>query len=274
MPIEAGELLKYAGIDPEKFDTIDAAKEAFDTTFVKTDKIKDVLIKQPELADGIIGKRMSIIDRKLDDIVKASGVEYDSEALKGKKVEEKIEFFKPLIETRFSDLTKASMSGSGEREKTLAEEKARLESKLKDTSSLLADVKTQFETFKTDIVVKEKESKKKNYFESALGAVEFSPEVDELKKKGFIMTIKESYIVDLDEKDEPFVKDAKTGERVKSADKAGEFLGLSDIIKMEADKNKVSKQSPYAGNRNNFTPAQAAAVATQQAEPTRKLNGR
>lgn len=275
MPIKPEELLSYAGIDPEKYDSIDDAKTAFDTEFVKKSNIGNLLIKQPELADPIIGKRMSIIDRKIDSFAKAAGIEFDADSVKGKKVEDKMEIFQPLFEAKILELNSKAGAGNDEKLKALAEEKEKIESKYKDTFKLLNETKSEFEGYKTNIVQKDKDKKKSDYFIESLNSVEYSPEVDELKKKGFEILLKENYLIDLDENDAPFVKDAKTGERLKSSTKTGEFLDLKDIVKIEAEKNKVIKQSPYSGQKYPFSQSQHQQIPNgDNGGEKKKLNGR
>lgn len=275
MPIKPEELLSYAGIDPEKYDSIDDAKTAFDTEFVKKSNIGNLLIKQPELADPIIGKRMSIIDRKIDSFAKAAGIEFDADSVKGKKVEDKMEIFQPLFEAKILELNSKAGAGNDEKLKALAEEKEKIESKYKDTFKLLNETKFEFEGYKNNIVQKDKDKKKSDYFIESLNSVEYSPEVDELKKKGFEILLKENYLIDLDENDAPFVKDAKTGERLKSSTKTGEFLDLKDIVKIEAEKNKVIKQSPYSGQKYPFSQSQHQQIPNgDNGGEKKKLNGR
>lgn len=241
MPIEAKELLSYAGIDPEKFESIDDAKSAFDEAFVKKDGIKDLLIKQPELADPIIGKRMNIIERKTMSLLEEAGLEV--EEFKGKKIEEVFDSALPKFKEQ---LGKLKQSDDG-KVKELNEQLEKYKASLKDTKSLLETTKSEFDQFKTNVVQEKRQSKIEEYFNQAYSAIDFSPEADEVKKIGFKAIVKDKYKIDLDEQEKPIVVDAKTNERIKDPNKHGQFMELNDLLKVEAEKTGVLRKNPYSG---------------------------
>jgi hypothetical protein len=271
MAIEAVELLKYAGIDPEKFDKIEDAKEAFDTNFIKKDGIKDFLIKQPEYADPIIGKRMSIVERKTFSLLEEAGI--DTEQFKGKKVEEIFDAALPTFKETIANYKKSATSGNDEKIKELSESLEKYKSKVKDTESLLNTTKTEFEKFQENIKVEKKTNAINDYFGKAFSSIDFSPEADELKKEGFKSVISKKYGLDLDEEGKPYVFSAETKERIKDPEKHGSFMDFDKILKLEAEKLGVIKKNPYSGKPAGFTP-QNNYKPTAPAENARKLNGR
>jgi vacuolar-type H+-ATPase subunit I/STV1 len=270
MPIEAKDLLNYAGIDPDKFDKIEDAKAAFDEGFVKKDKIKDLIIAQPELADPIIGKRMSILERKAFSLFESAGIEFDKDSFKGKKLEEVFEAVTPKVGEHFTTLKKSAESGSDDKVKEILKQKEQIESKYKDTESLLNSLKQEHETFKTTVIEEKRKTKKDAYVKEAFSVLEFSPEVDELKKKGFEAIVSQAYKVELDDKDEPFVVDSATNQRVKNPEKSGEFMGLKELLLEAGKKHDVLKKAGYAGKPHVFTPTQQP--TNQPDRSRRRLN--
>lgn len=268
MPIEAKELLTYAGIDPEKFEKLEDAKAAFDESFIKKDGVKDLLIKQPELADGIIGKRMNIIERKTLSLLEEAGLEVDE--FKGKKIEEVFDAALPKFKEH---LGKLKQSDDG-KVKELNELLEKTKSSLKDTKSLLDATKTDFDQFKTNVVQEKRQLKIDDYFNQAYNSVDFSPEADEVKKIGFKAIVKEKYKIDLDEQDKPIVIDSKTNERIKDPNKHGQFMELTDLLKVEAEKTGVIRKNPYSGKASGVQFGAGNQYQAPQAndKPKRALN--
>jgi len=268
MPIEAKDLLTYAGIDPEKFENIDAAKAAFDESFIKKDGIKDLLIKQPELADPIIGKRMNIIERKAFSLLEEAGLETDE--FKGKKIEEVFDTALPKFKEH---LGKLKQSDDG-KVKELNEQLEKYKNSLKDTKSLLDTTKTEFDQYKTNVVQEKRTAKIDDYFNQAYGTIDFSPEADEVKKIGFKAIVKEKYKIELDEQEKPIVVDAKTNERIKDPNKHGQFMELGDLLKLEAEKTGVLRKNPHSGKPAGvqFGTGQQFAPPAENQKPKRLLN--
>ena len=64
---------------------------------------------------------------------------------------------------------------------------------------------------------------------------------------GFKSAVTEKYAIDLEEDGAFIVKDKKTGERLKSKEKAGSFLSVSDVLLKEATEAGIIQKNPHAG---------------------------
>jgi hypothetical protein len=62
---------------------------------------------------------------------------------------------------------------------------------------------------------------------------------------GFENTIDTKFKIDLDENNQGYIADKKTGERFRNPAKAGEFLGIEDVLKQEALELGISPKNPF-----------------------------
>lgn len=118
-------------------------------------------------------------------------------------------------------------------------------------NQLFEDMKKEHETYKTTL-------RTNQLFETAIKGVEFVPDMDEIKKKGFNALLGETYEFKLDTEGETLeVYDRATKKRAKN-DVGNVPLTVEDAIKSLADKNNLLKKN----NLNRQAPQQ------QRTEPT------
>jgi hypothetical protein len=144
---------------------------------------------------------------------------------------------------------RADKSGSEELVKDWEKKHKTLERKLTEVDTARQEAINQFEQFKLKMAEEQKQSKINHTFEKELSSIKLDPSVTEFTIKGFKATIGEKYAIDLEEDGSIYVKDRKSGERLKSKEKAGSFLNLSDVLLQEATAAGIVMKNPTAGQR-------------------------
>jgi hypothetical protein len=120
------------------------------------------------------------------------------------------------------------------------------------------------------VVEEQKQAKISNTFERELSAIKLDPTVNEYTIKGFKATIGEKYAIDIEEDGAMIVKDKSSGERLKSKDKAGSFLNLSDVLLQEAAAAGIIMKNPSAGQR---VVRQGAVIPQLEPQSDKKMRG-
>jgi hypothetical protein len=145
-----------------------------------------------------------------------------------------------------------------------------LERKVGEIDTARQEAINQFDQFKLKMAEEQKQSKINHTFEKELGAIKLDPSVNEFTIKGFKATIGEKYAIDLEEDGNVFVKDKKSGERLKSKEKAGSFLNLSDVLLQEATAAGIIQKNPSAGQR---VPRPGAIIPQLEPQADKKIRG-
>ncbi len=146
-----------------------------------------------------------------------------------------------------------------------------LERKVGEIDTARQEAINQFDQFKLKMAEEQKQSKINHTFERELGAIKLDPSVNEFTIKGFKATISEKYAIDLEEDGNIFVKDRNSGERLKSKEKAGSFLNLSDVLLQEATAAGIIQKNPSAGQR---VPRPGAPMMPQlESQSDKKIRG-
>jgi len=88
-----------------------------------------------------------------------------------------------------------------------------------------------------------------------------------VSKIGFDTLIKSSFKFDIGENDEFLVLDSN-GQKVPNPTKTGVYLGLSEVLEMEAKKQNMLKQNNLTSNRTTtqYTPPSGGQPATKTRE--------
>lgn len=238
-PEEQAELVKFLNL--EEVESLDKAKEKFQNSFLPVEQHKST-----------IGKLTGTIATNVKKAFGQIGVQLTDEEFKERKIEEVIvsasEKAKALLDEQKQEWEKrASANGSEEVIKEWEKKYKTVEKKLTEVEQARLDAINGLEQFKIQVETEKKQGKIESVFNSALSSIKFDPSVNEFTKKGFVATINEKYLIDLEEDGNAVVKDKKTGERIKNTSKAGAFLGVDDVLLEEATKAGIIQKNPAAG---------------------------
>jgi hypothetical protein len=236
---EALELVKFLNL--EEATDLEAAKEKFQENWIKQEEVSSK-----------IGKLTGTIANVTRKAFEPFGIVLTDEDFKGQKVEEVIrnasEKAKSEYEKQREDWEKrASGNGSEALIQEWEKKYKSLERKSNELDSARQDVMSQFENYKQQVATEMKNSKINNSFEKELANLKLDPTVNEYTIRGFKSAVTEKYVIDLEEDGAFIVKDKKTGERLKSKEKAGSFLSVSDVLLKEATEAGIIQKNPHAG---------------------------
>jgi len=236
---EALELMKFLNLD--QAENVEEAKEKFQENWIES---KEVSAK--------IGKLTGTISNVTRKAFEPFGITLTEEDFKEKKVEEVIrtasERAKSEYEKQKEEWEKrASSTGSEELVRDWEKKYKSLEKKVTEVDTARQDAINQFEQFKIKMAEEQKSSKINYTFEKELSSIKLDPSVNEFTIRGFKSAIAEKYLLDIEEDGAFVVKDKTSGERLKSKDKAGTFLNLSDILIKEATDAGIVQKNPHAG---------------------------
>ena len=242
MPInneQAMELMKFLNLN--EVENLEDAKEKFSTAWVKADELNEKL--------GKINGTIANVTRKA---FEPFGVVLTEDDFKDKKVQDVIrsasEKAKETFEQQKEEWEKrASGNGSETIIKEWESKYKSLEKKHLDIDSARQDVISQFESYKNKVKEESKLSAINSLFEKELNAIKLDPSTNEFTIRGFKSLISEKYEIDIEDNGNAIVKDRNSGERLKSAAKAGTFLNVSDILIKEATDAGIIQKNPYAG---------------------------
>lgn len=246
MPIDPKDMLEYLGYSADKFEKIDEFKEDVNKSW----------IKKPDF-DSEMGKTRGIIETKARQTAKAFGIELTDDVKKLPAIDmlEKItQIASETYKSKNEELTRLS-SGGDTAVKEWQEKYTKLEKKHNETSDLISSLKSENERILNESNNVIKNFKLTEARESAFSALKFSPDVDDVKKRGFMSIINDEFELDLDESNKAFIKDKKTGNRLKSDKKAGEWLSIYEVFEKKALDFKMLELKPTQQQKtiNTFT---------------------
>lgn len=233
-------------------ENLEDAKEKFSTAWVKADELNEKL--------GKINGTIANVTRKA---FEPFGVVLTEDDFKDKKVQDVIRAASEKAKETFDQQKeewekRASGNGSETIIKELESKYKTLEKKHFEIDSARQDAVDQFELYKNKVKQDSKLSAINSIFEKELNAIKLDPSTNEFTIRGFKSLISEKYEIDLEDDGSAIVKDKTSGERLKSAAKAGTFLNVSDILIKEATDAGIIQKNPYAGNKfpkgNPFMP--------------------
>jgi hypothetical protein len=231
--------MKFLNLD--QAENVEEAKEKFQENWIES---KEVSAK--------IGKLTGTISNVTRKAFEPFGITLTEEDFKEKKVEEVIrnasERAKSEYEKQKEEWEKrATSTGSEELVRDWEKKYKSLEKKVTEVDTARQDAINQFEQFKIKMAEEQKSSKINYTFEKELSSIKLDPSVNEFTIRGFKSAIAEKYLLDIEEDGAFVVKDKTSGERLKSKDKAGTFLNLSDILIKEATDAGIVQKNPHAG---------------------------
>jgi hypothetical protein len=185
-----------------------------------------------DLVKKITGKYTGSIETKFKSSLKELGVELTADELKDKKIEDIITLGSGKLAASLEELKKKGSEGNDKKLNDLQKQFEDTAKKLKDTEGFLEAAKT---------LVSEKDKEKESVIKSfklnhiiteTKSKVPFSDSFTDLSKRGFDALFNEKYVVELGDNDAVIVKDKKTGDPVKNANKT-DFIGFEELYKQE-----------------------------------------
>jgi hypothetical protein len=242
MPIEAKDAFEVIGLDPSKFEDVDAFKEAVEQRWVSRESAHN----EKDIAARITGKYNRLFRNRFGRLATELGVDIDDTA-------DPIDIFEKQITPAIVEKAKEVGSWKEKAEKAVGDDVVKeytakikgLEKERETFASQAKEWQSKYEGLDTEVKQGKRKSVVDNEWNAALGAIQFHQGVDDLKRKGFVASIKEKYKIDLDDEFKPKMLDAN-GNPVKHPKKAGELLSLKEAVEMEAKALKLVAENPHA----------------------------
>jgi predicted RNase H-like nuclease (RuvC/YqgF family) len=262
-PEEALELVNFLNLN--EAESLEEAKEKFQESWVNSKELSDKLGK-------INGTIAHVAKRAFEPF----GVTLTEEDFKDKKAQDVLRMASERAREAYEKQQeewqqRADKSGSEELIKEWEKKHKSLERKLTEVDTARQEAINQFEQFKQKMAEEQKQSKISHTFERELSAIKLDPSVNEFTIKGFKATIGEKYAIELEDDGNIFVKDKKSGERLKSKEKAGAFLNLSDVLLAEATAAGIIQKNPAAGQR--IARAGQAIIPPLESQADKRIKG-
>lgn len=229
---EVPELIKFLGL--EEVESLDKAKEVFETSFVKSDVMQKTVGK-------ITGTLANTISKNL----KSFGIEVSDDDFKKGKLEDVVAEKFGALSAEFEKL-KSSKPAEGEEVKAWEDKYNKLKDEFGQVKQLHQITIKEFEGFKTQVQEREKKIKFDTAFENSTKSVKLDPTVNEYTVKGFKTAFFEKYKLDEDEAGNVVIK-SSDGNRIKSAKKAGEFKSIEEVWDDEVKTAGLNVKNPMAG---------------------------
>jgi molybdopterin converting factor small subunit len=218
MPIELKDFSKFLDIEITDETTNEQLTEAFNAKYVPV-----------ETHSKALGELNGQVQHAIKKSFKEIGLEVGADELKDKTTKDLPSIFANAAKAKFSELESQKGATAEEIEKKYQSDFEKLKTSLKDKETLLTDVQTQFEGFKTNV-----EKEKRNHvihseFSKSFGSLKFSESIHELAKEGFKAKLSTQYQFDINEDGQHIVKDVN-GNLVPSKAKAGSPASYEEVI--------------------------------------------
>lgn len=265
MDKELKEYLEWQGIEA---DSLEDAKKKFPLKYTTEEQF----LKDPEKRGKVTGITVGSIHTGITRIGRAYGVEFTKEEAKDKTPEDLADMiFKKHVdqyEAKLAELKKVAEAGSDDKVKELQTRYEKLEAKSKEYKSAWETSVAEMENKTRENEEKLKGVKLEFVKNNVWGSVKFDPTVDPLKRKGFEATIKENFVIDLDENDKPVIRN-KDGKQIINPQKHDQFLSVEEVLQLEADKAGLTAKNKDAGR-----PAPIFGAPTNHPKGNEPIQGR
>jgi hypothetical protein len=241
MPIKPEEALEIVGLNPADFEDGDAFRDAVEKKFVS----RDIAHKDKEVNARVLGKFNEVLKRKVGKVGKEAGIELPDDTDPIDLIDQLVPAFTGLKSQAEEWKTKAE-KGIGE--EVVNEWKGKLTKAEQESRAFQAQAKEwseKYENLNTEIVTTKRKNVLDTEWSKAIGGVQFSSSVDDLRKEGFLAKVRSKYVVDLDDDLKPRLLSAETKEPIKHPRKAGELLTLEEAVKLEAKELKLVSENPH-----------------------------
>jgi hypothetical protein len=243
----AADVIKYLDIDPDKFETEEALKEAINAAWTKLDVAHD----NPQIHSRVMGKANAVIMNRIKALSKTHELAMEPRDWDSLSVADAIDKFNELTSgkytARLSELEEAAKGKGGGKAVEEAERKILELSKKAEAFELSAkDWQGKYTELEAGTKKREVEAKKSAEWERASASVKWKQGVEPFTMKGFLSEKQREYQVLFDDEGAPYAADIN-GKRVPNPDKAATFLTLSEIMENEAAKHKLTETNPHGG---------------------------
>lgn len=230
------ELLNYMGIEASDLDTF---KAQFDAQFLKRERAKS----DPEISKTIAGE----VTKSIAKLVKKSAKDFDIE-LQGEDAEKPVGDMVQLIlakqsevfNNKFTELEK-KVTAPSEALKDLESKLAKAQERADAEARAKAELAQKFEAKDKEVSEFKRGFKLNTVKDNIFKSLPFSDTANDIMRKGFNALVSEKYIIDLDDKDEPYIADAATKNRIPDPSKHGSFLTPEAVLKAELEAQKLAK---------------------------------
>lgn len=251
------QMFDYIGV---KADNIDDFKNQFDGKFLT----RDNAVNDSEIKSKVTGAMAGGITTHIKRSAKENfGLEISKDEIEGKKVEEIFDLIaattKNEYETKINDLS-GQLKSSPKVDEINAEWETKynkLKGEFTDTRDLLETTKSEFEAKQTEWLTNQKQTAIKSKMDGMLAQLDFSDQVNDMTRTGFLTHMATNYQIDLNDGGEMQIKDAE-GKMIPNAGKHGEFMTPADVYRAEAEKNKLLKAAnAQSAKSSNFVTTQS-----------------
>lgn len=272
--METKDIIEFLGYSPENIKTLDDLKSKFNTEFVRTSNITE----DSELIKPILGKVYGTLEQQIRKSVKNSGFDLDldnNEEFKGlKKVNEKFSYVvNKLSEKRDSEINEyKSLSQKGGEEKVLEWQTKyeKLKKSKEDADNMIGSLTNEYESFKQKANGEIKNVKLDVLKKDVISKVKFKQDISDFEKKGYMATVQEKYIFDLDENEQLTVLD-RNGNKIPSQKVTGTFKTAQEILEEEALAGKLYQVNEAATKQRPTINKFGAIEQSKPSSPTRRI---
>lgn len=231
-----------------KFDTYDEFEQGFNSKFYTLDQIH----KDDDIKAKAFGRTLGTITTGIKQQFDSMGIEITGEDLK-QPIEKVVKLgLDKLSETHkieTSELQNKIGLTTEEKLKEFQEKEEKYKNEIKDYKNLLKEKATEFETLTNNNKQELKKFKLTSVYKDVQGAIKWNPDKDEYSKVGFLTKMKEKYVIDLDENEEPFIVDAETKSRIKAEGSHSTFMTPAEVYQMESVKGGMAAVNNKAGQK-------------------------
>ena len=264
--MEAKDILSLIGFEAEEGAEIqlDAVRDHFNNSFLAVGELNDKHPAIEKMINSSVGQRFGSLQTTLISQAKENGLDLKHSDFKDKKIEE-------IIPSIFGGF-KEKMESVKKPDSKLAEELDRwkneastYQSTVEQLQTQLSEKDTQFENEKRTWLVDHAENE-------AWGSINFSPNANNLMKRGFKSAIKEKYDFVTDDSKQvwPVYKDGdKKGSRVQNPSNLTKMMTMGELLQFEAKSNGLLAE-PNEGKPG----AKPNGAQAQRQAPTRDVNSR
>lgn len=272
--METKDIIEFLGYSPENIKTLDDLKSKFNTEFVRASNISE----DSELIKPILGKVYGTLEQQIRKSVKNSGFDLDldnNEEFKGlKKVNEKFSYVvNKLSEKRDSEINEyKSLSQKGGEEKVLEWQTKyeKLKKSKEDADNMIGSLTNEYESFKQKANGEIKNVKLDVLKKDVISKVKFKQDISDFEKKGYMATVQEKYIFDLDENEQLTVLD-RNGNKIPSQKVTGTFKTAQEILEEEALAGKLYQVNEAATKQRPTINKFGAIEQPKSSSPTRRI---
>jgi hypothetical protein len=243
--IDIKQLNEFAGTNAENLEQF---KEQFQSKFV----LKENAPKDPEIVDQISGRVLGSEMTNLKRMFKQEGIEFSEDEFKSiKKNEEMVSLALNKLKGNYinqvEEMKNLSSSGIDEKIKEFQEKISKIEKEKNDIKAAWKSTADEYEKYKVDIASNIKNKEIQFRVSKAKESLKFRQKINEAEKAGFEAILNNKLSFDLDESSGNLITMNKSGERIKSKIKAGDFMTAEEAIQEIVNDLGLGETNPHAG---------------------------